>query len=755
MKSRRLRNLFSRFGWFGLMAGGLAAVPCTAQAPAKPSAPTVPAASLRQGFGVNDVDGALWGGGPDYKVRFAPDEVEFTPALGRAAAHNLPLTFSTLSIGRGADAQPVTMSAPRRVGAATVEFDRAPGVFEHHEVRAGGVELTFEFASRPAGAGDLVVRLQLRSELPLELGADGLRCEQPGLGGVGVGLVTGRDAAGHSAPGELRLDGDVLELALPAEFVDTAALPLVLDPFVFPVIPLAVNSLFQEWLPDVAYEAAGGKYLAVWTKLYSDWDFDVRGQFLDANGAADPNGYWLIETATTTRAWLPAVASLASSGRFMVVWGHEDLFLDTVDLRGRSVSALGLGMSSIIVVDGNYLDDLSVDIGGHSSPAVDVVTVIWDDRSQVLHRNVTVPFAGDPSAVGSTQALPGLASDGVEDEAISKSGGDSHWLMVVANRFESPPAGGNDSDIQGWILNEFGDVVWGPELIAGTSAFENSPDVDGDGQVFFTVFTSQQSQPFSSYTSVHATRTVLGPGGAGFNSIETTIDDPTPFDLNASGPCVAFTGNGALVAWSKQYDGQDYDVALVGLDPWANTIADPHTYADFDTTTALVSSVCAKYSANHSLGDGALCAWQVAPDTFVISDKDALVAAIDPELGIVTDLGGATALGGKAGVSAATVGNTGFTHFYDGLYGFNPVTLVIGASAISAPFCTGKLVPQPTYMLHLATKADSTLVLPTPMPAMPALLGFTFYEQYVESDPFTSPCGKNLQLSNGLSIKIE
>ena len=751
MKSRRLQFLFARFGWRGLIVGWLGVVPCLAQATPKPSLPGVAAASLRQGFGVNEVDGALWGGGPDYKVRFAPNEVEFIPALGRAAAHDLPLTFSTLSIGRGAEAQLVAAIAPRRVGAATVEFDRAPGIIERHEVRADGVELSFEFASRPAGAGDLIVRLKLRSESPFELSADGLRCEQAGLGGVGVGAAIGRDAAGHSVPGELRLDGDVLELALPAAFVDAAAYPLVLDPFVFPVIPLAVNSLFKEGYPDVAYEAAGDKYLVVWMKVYSDFDFDVRGQFLDGNGAVDPNGYWLIETDSSTRAWLPAVASLASSGRFMVVWGHEVLSMSHADIRGRSISALGLGMSSIIVVDGNELIDLSVDIGGHSSPAVGVVSVIWNDQVQVLHRNVSVPFAGDPVAAATTQILPGLDADGVEDEAISKSGGDSHWLMVVCDRLKT----GAGSDIQGTIINEFGAVIWGPEIIAGTPDFEHSPDVDGDGKVFFTVFSRQAIQPFSNFNSVHAVRTVLGSGGAGFSSIETLIDDSTSDDLDADAASVAFTGNGALVAWARQFGGDDWDVALVGLDPWANTVADPLAYADFETNAAFVPAVCAKYSANHALGDGALCAWNVGPDTSLVTEKDILAAAIDPQLGIVTDLGGATALGGTASVSAATVGNTGFTHFYDGLYGFNTVTLVIGASTISAPFCTGTLVPQPTYMLHLVTKADSTLVLPTPMPAMPALLGFTFYEQYVESDPVTSPCGKHLQLSNALSIKIE
>jgi hypothetical protein len=216
---------------------------------------------------------------------------------------------------------------------------------------------------------------------------------------------------------------------------------------------------------------------------------------------------------------------------------------------------------------------------------------------------------------------------------------------------------------------------------------------------------------------------------------------------------VAYTGNGAVIAWLRQYDELDWDLPVVAVDAWANTIADPVAYVDFTTGDSRELAVCSMYSANHGLGDGVLCAYGLVD--WPTLGQDMLAAVVDPELGIVTDLGGATALGGHASVSAATVGNSGFTHFYDGVYGFNSVTLVVGATTIAAPFCTGTLVPKPTYMLHLVTKADSTLVLPSPLPANPALLGFTFYEQYLESDPFTPPCGKNLQLSNALSITIQ
>ena len=746
MESRTVGSVLGRWVGSSLLAGGLAAVPCVAQASPKGDSPPVPAASLRQACGVNEVDGAVWGGGADYKVRFGPGEVEFTPALGRQAAHNLPLSFSTLSIARGADAQPAAAVAPRRVGARTVEYDRAPGVVERHEVRADGLELSFEFASRPAGTGDLVVRLQLRSALPMELSDTGLGCEQPGIGGVGVGLVTGLDAAGRSAPGQLRLDGDVLELSLPAAFIDTAALPLVLDPFVYPVIPIGLDSPPDFW-PDIAYEAGADRFVVVWGQVYSSSDDDIRGQFVDSNGALDPLGFWLVEVASDTLADYPAVASLAKASRFLVVWDMETSSSSELGLYGRSISTIGFGMSSTILLDADASYFHLADVGGHSSPVVDVVSVVWYEDGQVLHRNVTVPFASNPTAAASVQIL---VPDSAAPAAISKSGGDSRRLMVVCPR--SHLLGGQSQwDVDATLIDETGAVLWGPEALMNTPASETRVDVDGDGTVFFTTYLRSAPPPNDSYDTVRVARTVLG--GGGFQTIDTLIDDQSAFGLGLEWPRVAYTGNGAVIAWLRQYDELDWDLPVVAVDSWANTIADPVAYVDFTIGDSRELAVCSMYSANHGLGDGVLCAYGLVDwPTF---GQDMLAAVVDPELGIVTDMGGASAQGGHASVSAATVGNSGFTHFYDGLYGFNSVTLLIGLSPLSAPFCTGTLIPNPIQMLHLGTKADSTLVLPTPMPNNPALLGLTIYEQYAESDPFTPPCAKNLQLSNGLAITFE
>jgi len=722
------------------------ASPAAAQG-AKPSVPVPAHRDVRSGFGTGVVAGELWGAGPEYKVRFAPDAVEFTPALGRLAEHDLPLTLSTLDVVRGVSRTPAAAAQPQREGDAAVSYVRAPGVTERHELAQGGSELSFVFDAPPAGAGDLVVRLHVSTELVAHESADGLVFEQPGVGGVGLGAVTGRDAAGHSVPGSLQLHGDVLQLALPADFVDSASYPLVLDPYIYPVQNIAVDAFAEEGEPDAAFIHFDDRYMVVWDKVYSITDIDIRGQFLDGAGNIVP-GYWLLDISSTTIASHPAVASLPAHNRFMAVWEQRDCFFCFADVYGCSVSTAGFGQSTTIpIAYGGSTNHLHPDIGGHSKGESNVCSVVWEQDGNIFHRNVFVWYPVDPDIAANIETITlGNASA----PAISKSGGDDMQLLVVYQRYYSSPAPG-DHDIEATLIDVVGNIVI-PSFAVSTTIGpdERDPDVDGDGHVFSTVY-SRAPNLSSTWNGVYATRTAQF-GGSMINTSEYTVDDQILTGLDSREPAVAYTGDGFTVAWSRQYLGTDYDIALVGLDAYANTLADDMEFADYNSTFAHLPALVAKYSSGHLVGDGALCTWQVTYDS---GDDDVFSAAIDPQMGVVTDLGGKTPLGGKASVSAATVGNPGFTHFYDGVYSFNSVTLVLSTTLLNVPYCTGKLVPSPDFYFGLVTGLDTTIILPTPMPDLPALLGVTLYEQYSEKDLFSSPCSKKIQLSNGISILIE
>jgi hypothetical protein len=431
----------------------------------------------------------------------------------------------------------------------------------------------------------------------------------------------------------------------------------------------------------------------------------------------------------------------------MAVWEQRDCLFCFSDIYGCSISTAGFGQSATIpIINGGSVNHLHPDVGGHSKSESNVVSVVWEESGNIMHRNVFVYFPSDPQLAA---AIETITLGNASAPAISKSGGDDFQLLVVYQRFYSTPAPG-DHDIEATLINVVGTIVIPNTAISTTfGPDERDPDVDGDGHLFNVVFARAPTLS-SGLDVIVASRTVQF-GGSLANS-QVIVDDQTASGLDSREPTVAYTGNGFLVGWSRQYLGTDYDIALVGLDAYANTIADLLDFADYNSTYAHLPVVCAKYSSGHFVGDGALCTWQVTYDG---GDDDVLAAAIDPQLGVVTNLGGQTPLGGKAGVSAATVGNPGFTHFYDGVYAFNSVTLVLSVQALMAPYCTGTLVPFPDFYFGLVTGFDTTIVLPTPMPGDPVLLGVTLYEQYSEKDLFSSPCSKKIQLSNGLSILIE
>jgi len=78
---------------------------------------------------------------------------------------------------------------------------------------------------------------------------------------VHMGTVTGIDHRGVRARGTIRRDGDCVELSLPASFVDRAAFPLVLDPFVSNALPISATAQYDSashvaWPPAKAVTPA-------------------------------------------------------------------------------------------------------------------------------------------------------------------------------------------------------------------------------------------------------------------------------------------------------------------------------------------------------------------------------------------------------------------------------------------------------------------------------------------------------------------
>jgi len=175
----------------------------------------------------------IWAAGADYKVSFH-DGATFVPYLGGDYPHNQPLQWVTRSVTLGGE-ELVTRArpAPRQASDVRYEYDHG-GVIEAYDVLLEGLEQTFVVSTRPAAAGDLIVRGEVITDLVGEpvAGVHGALSfvDEQGRAILTYGAAVAVDADGRRA--EMRTtfrDGAVI-LELSGAWLAQAAYPVVVDP---------------------------------------------------------------------------------------------------------------------------------------------------------------------------------------------------------------------------------------------------------------------------------------------------------------------------------------------------------------------------------------------------------------------------------------------------------------------------------------------------------------------------------------------
>ncbi|MCU0867627.1 MAG: hypothetical protein MUC36_27915, partial [Planctomycetes bacterium] len=382
------------------------------------------ATSIRHGSGLTLVDGdQLLGVGWDYNAWFGPQGMAFTPALGKRAPHDLPLAFETTAIGRGFDLLPVP-AATRSYSERTVSYRRG-NVVETYEVRSEGVKQSFVFHSLPAGNGDLVVRGAVVTELaPTVVAGDAMAWTLPGFGGVSITGVLGIDAAGRQVRGSLAACDGGIELRLPASFVAEAQLPLVLDPLVG--TSSVISAGFNDNHPDLAWDASSGRWLAVWQRIFSGSNADIRGQFFDTAGAPI-GGVFVIENNTATFASRPSVANINGANAFVVAYTYGG------DVFARGVLAATGALTAEVAVATGSDSQVDVVLGGEAlDSAGGQALAVWRNAtaSSILCR----PIGHNGTAL--TLATASTVASGFSDEqpAVSRSGGEAGRLLITWTR---------------------------------------------------------------------------------------------------------------------------------------------------------------------------------------------------------------------------------------------------------------------------------------------------------------------------------
>ncbi|MBZ0149908.1 MAG: hypothetical protein K8J09_00140 [Planctomycetes bacterium] len=421
-------------------------------------------------------EGHLLGSGRDYKVEFTADGFLFTPAFGPAAPHNLPVAWHTETVRRGDAVWELSPVAPVWRG-ERVEYARG-AVMERCQVQVNLLHQDFVFTALPAGGGDLVVRGAVTTELQGEVvGRDELRFRAPGIGSFPLAGIVGIDARGHRCAGQVRFvgGGSAIEFVLPAAFVDGARLPLVLDPNWGGPVTIETSTAIDH-RPDIAQVATGARrYLVAWEHAFSATDYDIYGQYLDAQTALLGPKEFLAATG-------------ANEQRVCLAEGPVDQFVFAYQQGPAIVARTSIGgvLGALLTVAAS---GSSPDLGGHVTTSHQRTLCVWDNGPSIdasvlaVNGGVLSVFAGPSTLFVGTTSAPfqvpavsktsGLGNDGLGTETHAES--QSRWA-VVAHRDWS-----TDSDLHLRIVDWNGFVI-------GSAALDTSledhdfADVDGNGR---------------------------------------------------------------------------------------------------------------------------------------------------------------------------------------------------------------------------------------------------------------------------------
>ena len=684
----------------------------------------------------------ILGEGATYQVRFRADSVVFTPPPVTSASIDPRLVFRLQKVARR-DAAGVAVDAVAPVDAGdgkTVLYSRGSTV-ERYELRPDGVEQSFVFSSLPPGDGDLVVRLAVETALPLTRAAhDEIRFEVDGLGGVVIGAVLGIDADGAEMAGSLAFQDGVLELSLPAAFVDSAALPLVLDPLIGSTLPVASGTTYNESDPDVAAtygtgSPGTGSYIVVWQRV----GFGIRGQRLDESGTPIGGTLFIRNGATVTD---PRVAVVKISDAFAVVWQEgSDIWGTAVDIATGAVSP-----AIAIAATGDF--ESAPDIGGSNSGVgwTDDAIVVWRNSTQrrieaaqfEVHRDTGALRAHDKTTIASGTTTVNLP-------AISKTSGRAGYHLIAWQR---EAGGASQTDILGAIVDRALTFVT-TFTIASSTNDEDDPAVDGDGTCWVVAYETETTSGSGdndiacrgvcrgSGFSVHMTPEVMVEAGTGDDEIN---------------PSVAWLRETAVIAHADEVSSGVYDMYAVTVDAFDCTRCEGRFSLDVAATDDDSVRIATRSMGAVSVYEDALLVWDSRDTTTLDHDIDGrLFEASDGDL---RSMGGDCLSGGTVHASCAIVGNASFDFDLVLATPFATCWLLLSPNTGRFPCGSCEIVPDPyTGFVFPGGTTDSNgyAELAVAIPNSPVLQGAAFYCQWMVTG---SSC-YGFDLSNGLRVVIE
>ncbi len=569
----------------------------------------------RERVHVQPLDSALWARGANWKMCFERGTASFFPFLSSAAPRTEGLAFSLRDVRIGSGFLSFDALAMATGDEHRIEFDRG-ALVERYELAPRLVEQSFHFTELPE-RGELAISLDVSSELIARRADDGWRFEsQHGYALYGPALAL--DAAGRTLPLETTLEHGVLSIRVPAEFVHSATLPLVIDPVLasFGIEASPTDAL----APDVSYDATGGAVLHCWEEIFSASDHDVWADAYDPGGNPLYRGDWIDATAAY---WgHPRSASVGSNDRFLIVAHVVNATTGRVEIWGRMRSRNTALLAAPFKITGaSGFDVLYPDVGGDPYPTGPSHFLVTYERvwSFGADHDVHARLVSDAGTLASAPIqVDGTINTLDTAISVSKSNGSDAWNLAWQRR---SPSGGHD------ILGAR--VAWDGIVIAPTFPIAVGP-LDHTAPSASSC-AQGSSRWLCAYEEDFGTdRDILASGLDGASVLRSgnlSVYDGNFVGQDQCSPCVDSDGTHFALAYSELYGNSpvDYDVYVseVLFNGTSLAVLAAHQ-AVFQTDGPEVEpAIAARESSQQSQSthDYAL-AWHRAPDGVQFASDD-------------------------------------------------------------------------------------------------------------------------------------
>lgn len=713
------------------------------------SFPFAPAA-LGQNVGLQrEADGSWRAMGPRWEVVLGDRAIELFPGLDVETSETHSVRFELLSVGRAQGATQTATRGRRVVRESDLQIRYEHGSYDEvYDVQVEGLEQSFEFRSLPAGSGDLVVRLAVATDLlpnlhgttdgGMEFGLDPVLYSEASA--AKVGAVTGIAADGTKRSGSMSYEGGVLELRLPADFVDGAALPLVLDPLLGSTSTQYSLGTWDQRNPDVAYDLATDSYLVVFEREIGTV-FQIRAQRVAADGSL-LGGSLGVNTSASSK-FTPKVAGIRERGAWAVLWTEDN------KIRGTGVGNDGAILSGASqLISGSTDLYATPDIGGSAAPIGDDATAVFLNftTGDIEARLFTIDATMTPVVTGSIVTISSAANLEFAP-CISKSGGETGNHLIVWQRTVS-----GFQRLRGAIVDRRLNFLDSLINITSDAVDQFDPDCDGDGRNWVVAWsrdevadpTSQDIYCRSVFLNAAGTAGVLGSPAVGV--------EVHPGDDEFS-PSVAWTGNAVLISFTDGESGGAHDLYVASFDPYSCARCEGSEFLVIDDAAENSwSSIVSPFSGGGTRSD-AFIVWDAEDQTTF----DSLVYGrmFVSEAGLVDDLGGGCGDGGIASAACARVDHSAFAHRMRGAPANSNAWLVMSFDRLDAACGPCALVANPFSGFVVATNTDpyGTAELAMPIPDNASLVGLTFFDQWFVPGAGCTNIG--MGLSNAIQVTIQ